>query len=214
MRFCSRLTRKGEIRADANGVHTTTTRAQMYKEVTIAQVMRTKLSHGSNFIMFGPQTGYSTSVYFFVKYIQVIQHLDTMVTAQKHAHTYPHIEKILMLTQIIIKSAPYINSQNILGIIEDQKEHFSSPGLTPSAGRRACCHPLSRSTAQLTCTLPWRPMSCGPPAFFSSLGGQFILLWTCTPCTSMLTLWVGTNPLSQDSLSIQPWFYARLSILF
>lgn len=57
MRFCSRLTRKGEIPAEANGVHpTTTTRAQMYKEVTIAQVMRTKLSHGSNFnICLGPK---------------------------------------------------------------------------------------------------------------------------------------------------------------
>lgn len=66
MQPCSRLTRKGEIPAEVNGVHPTTVRAQMYKEVTIAQVMRIKLSDGSNFIINFYQPD-RVSLFFFFK---------------------------------------------------------------------------------------------------------------------------------------------------
>lgn len=55
MQHCSRLTRKSEIPAEVNGVHPTT-RAQMYKEVTVVLVTQIKLSDGSNFIIcLGPK---------------------------------------------------------------------------------------------------------------------------------------------------------------
>jgi len=59
------LTSKGEIPAKVNGVHQTTIRAQIYKEITIAQEMRVELSDGSNFIIcLGPKPDTVSQVFF------------------------------------------------------------------------------------------------------------------------------------------------------
>lgn len=135
----TRLPRKCEIPAEVNRVHPTTIRVPKYKEVTTAGVMHVMVD-GINFIIcLGHKPDkISLSVFCFLnKYIQVIQHLNTLVTL-KNAHTYLQIEKTLILIQSIVKCVPSIKSQNILGATEDQKEHFLPPGLTPTAGRRAC----------------------------------------------------------------------------
>lgn len=111
-----------------------------------------------------------------------------MVTL-KIANTYLQVEKTLIFIYSIVKCVPYINCQNILGITEDQNEYFLPLGLTPTAGRTAF---QGGQFGWLHIALEDPCMSCAPPAFSSSICGQYVLPWNCSQYISMLVPWIDT----------------------